>query len=858
MKSNLLKKSMLTVVITLSTASVYYAQSAKDTLSREADIEQVVLTGVADIAKDRKTPVAVSTIKEAQIVEKLGNQEFPEILNSTPSVYATKSGGGFGDSKLNIRGFSQNNIAVMVNGMPVNDMENGSVYWSNWAGLSDVTSAMQVQRGLGSSKLAIASVGGTVNILTRAADKKQGGTVSLSLGNDQYLKSLFAYNTGKSEKGWSSSFLMSRTAGSMYADGTKFEGYNYYFALGYQPNKKHDFQFTITGAPQYHNQRSYASPIANYIKFNPDNDGTPNRKYNSDWGYLNGEEYSARVNYYHKPIMSLNWDWKISDKSVLNTVAYASFGRGAGTNTTGTANGKNLNTFRDATTGLYNFDAVFAANQASNPTKGVLIRNASVNSHNWFGLISSFNHKINENFKFTTGIDARYYHGYHYTVVSDLLGGAGYIDKSNKNNPVNLVTATSQAEPTWNPFGGKTNDINDRISFSNDGEVVWYGAFGQFEYTNDKVSAFIQGSVSNQGFQRIDNFIIDGVTKSKLGEVMNTKTGFKNLIGYNVKGGINYNINEHHNVFGNIGYYEKQPFFNAVYRSNENVVAKDVKNEKIFGLELGYGFRSAAFNANVNLYRTTWDDRYLRRSGLRDIPSGKTFYAEINGLNEVHQGVEVDASYNLNKLLTITGMFSSGDWFYRGNANATLFEDSTNLPFNFPGTSSNETQLYLDKAKVGEAAQMTAALGLSITPINNLKFDTNWRSTSNLYASLDTYNFSVKSTADRGTLELPNYNLFDLGLSYKIFLNNKQYFTIRGNVYNLFDTTYISDSNTSTQIKQLSDFATTTTGGVTTTAQQKYDSYINTPTNFYKGLDSSNQVFFGFGRTWATTLSFNF
>lgn len=165
---------MLTAVITLSTASVYYAQQVQDsTKIKSNDIEQVVLTGVADIAKDRKTPVAVSTIKEAQIVEKLGNQEFPEILNTTPSVYATKGGGGFGDSKLNIRGFNQNNIAVMVNGMPVNDMEGGSVYWSNWAGLSDVTSAMQVQRGLGSSKLAIASVGGTVNILTRAADKNK-------------------------------------------------------------------------------------------------------------------------------------------------------------------------------------------------------------------------------------------------------------------------------------------------------------------------------------------------------------------------------------------------------------------------------------------------------------------------------------------------------------------------------------------------------------------------------------------------------------------------------------------------------------------------------------------------------------
>lgn len=134
----LINKSTLTALITLSTASVYYSQQVKDTLQdgKSRDIETVVIAGVADIAKDRKTPVAVSTIKEAQIQERIGNQELPELLNTTPSVYATKSGGGFGDSKINIRGFAQENIAVMVNGVPVNDMESGAVYWSNWAGLS--------------------------------------------------------------------------------------------------------------------------------------------------------------------------------------------------------------------------------------------------------------------------------------------------------------------------------------------------------------------------------------------------------------------------------------------------------------------------------------------------------------------------------------------------------------------------------------------------------------------------------------------------------------------------------------------------------------------------------------------------
>ncbi|PHO00236.1 TonB-dependent receptor, partial [Rhodobacteraceae bacterium 4F10] len=108
-------------------------------------LSEVVITGLIDIAKDRETPVAVSTIKAAEIQEKLGSQEFPEILNNTPSVYATKSGGGYGDARINIRGFSQENIAVLINGVPVNDMDNSSVHWSNWAGLSDVTTAMQVQ-----------------------------------------------------------------------------------------------------------------------------------------------------------------------------------------------------------------------------------------------------------------------------------------------------------------------------------------------------------------------------------------------------------------------------------------------------------------------------------------------------------------------------------------------------------------------------------------------------------------------------------------------------------------------------------------------------------------------------------------
>lgn len=903
MKSILLKKSMLTVIVSLSTASVYYAQSARDTASREADIEQVVLTGVADIARDRKTPVAVSTIKEAQIIEKLGNQEFPEILNTTPSVYATKGGGGFGDGKTVIRGFSQENIAVMINGVPVNDMETGAVYWSNWSGLSDVTSAMQVQRGLGSSKLAIASVGGTINVLTRAADKKQGAIVSVGVGNDDYHKSLFAYNSGKDEKGWATSFLLSRTAGSMYARGTQFEGYNYYFALGYQPSAKHDLQFTITGAPQWHNQRSTYSPISSYIKYNEDNDGTPDRKYNPDFGVRNGEILSNRVNYYHKPVMSLNWDWKISENSKLNSVAYASFGRGGGTGDLGripTGGPNNATGFASnfvTPQGLIDYDRIFAINGSINPNtaaaSSTLVRRSSINSHNWFGAIISFNHKINDNLNFTIGTDNRYYYGYHYQIISDLYGASGYKDATNQNfytAPGNVYTAaprvitnTFDPKPNFNPFGSKINDREDMVAYNNDGEVLWYGGFGQLEYSNDNLSAFVSGAVSNQGFNRIDNFIIDGVTllngqkagfrtsatnatiiqATAANPALNTETGFKNLVGYNVKGGANYNIDDHHNVFANIGYYSKQPFLNAVYPNNKNFLNPNLTNEKIFGMEVGYGFRSGIFNANLNAYRTSWKDRFQRRGGLNLTyadPTNPTTnisvtnaYANIEGITEIHQGLELEMTANVYKMLTLNGMISIGDYYYEGNASGNLFTETNEQ------IGADAQTLYLDQVKVGGAAQHTVAAGFTFKPTDWVSLDGTYRGVKNLYANLNLLSFLTERSGQNGALELPSYGLVDLGLSFKIKMNNpKQYFTLRGNVYNLLDKTYISESNTNvlSNLTQADFQKAGTAPGTMVDDVAAFTTYQNVPT--YNGVKQTNQVYFGYGRTWSTTLSFNF
>ncbi|MBQ8773633.1 MAG: carboxypeptidase-like regulatory domain-containing protein, partial [Muribaculaceae bacterium] len=254
------------------------------------EIEANVLSDVIvtqSIARTRMTPVAISQVDAATIDTKLGNQEFPEILKTTPGVWVTKDGGGYGDAKINMRGFKSANVAMLINGIPVNDMEWGGVYWSNWAGLSEVTSTMQTQRGLGAAIVSVPSVGGTINLTTRSLDAKKGGSVWYGMGNDGLNNYGVMVSTGLMDNGWAVTVLGSRKWGDGYVQGTWFDAYNYFINVSKRINDAHQLSLTAFGAPQTHNKRSSQDGLSiegwqnvrNYM------DGESPYKYNPTFGY---------------------------------------------------------------------------------------------------------------------------------------------------------------------------------------------------------------------------------------------------------------------------------------------------------------------------------------------------------------------------------------------------------------------------------------------------------------------------------------------------------------------------------------------------------------------------------------------
>ncbi len=724
-------------------------------------ISDIVLTATS-FAIDRKTPVAVSTVKAAVIEDKLGTQEFPEILKSTPGVYATKSGGGFGDGRLNLRGFNSENVAVMINGVPVNDMENGRVYWSNWAGLSDVTSAMQVQRGLGASKVAVPSIGGTINILSKTTDVNKGGSVRATVGTDGYLKYGATLSTGLLDNGFAVTVSAAKTQGDGYVDGTQFVGYNYFINISNQINDAHKLSITSFGAPQRHGQRQNRSLISTYrnsesgIRFNP------------DWGYKNGQVVHVEDNFYHKSQTSLNHEWTISDKSLLSTALYVSWGTGGGGGTAGS----NRGLFNNRIGGFdqpIDLDNIVSINRANGALGSEAILRASRNDHNWYGALSTYKTALTENVDFLAGLDLRSYTGSHFREVTDLLGGDYFLDNSDVNNP-NVAL-----------------NVGDKFAYNNDGNVGWQGFFMQAEYDKEKLAAFISASFSNTSYQRVDYF-------NYLDSDPIQTTDKYNFIGYGTKGGANYNLSDIHNVFVNVGYFEKAPEFGAVFQRFDNEHINDqAENQKIFSTEIGYGLRGEKLAANINLYRTTWKDRTFTR-GLRDA-DGNDFTANILGVNALHQGVEFDFTFKASDKLKFNGMLSVGDWSWDNDITGTkIFDNAQN--------EIATIDLLIKGLKVSDAAQTTAALGMNYKFLEKSSFSIDYNYYDNLYADFDilgsanivfTGDPAVTPTRPSDTWKAPSYGLFDVSLKHGFKIGSLDA-SVTGRLNNVFDTEYVSDA----------------------------------------------------------------
>ena len=758
----------------------------------------VLMDGVeiqADRAIGRETPVAFSNVDRKQLQEQLGSRDIPLSMDVTPNVYATQQGGGSGDARINVRGFNQNNVAIMVNGVPINDMENGWVYWSNWDGIGDAASSIQMQRGLSAVNLATPSVGGTMNIITSPAEQKGGFNYKQEFGTGNFIKSSVFAHTGMIDGKFAFSAGGVRKTGQGVVDKTWTDAWAYYFGAAWNISSNHRLELYAMGAPQRHGQSLYQQNIAAYShdyakdfdypagaleKFPESQSG---RDYNQNWGtvsnkYLGKQEWNGttherynphyineRENFYHKPLVNLNWFAQFGDKLSLFTTFYYSGGKGGGTGTFGSMGWDYSGPSR-----MVDFDATIDRNQNNVDSLGNdlgsrgILRN-SMNNQNTLGLLAKLKWNLTERSTFTFGIDQRNAVIEHYRTVRDLVGGSYFFFDGNQ----------------FESGSAYEKKLGDKIDYNFTNTVLWTGGYVQYEYNYGNVTAYGTGGYTMVKYGYTNHFLKEEGTESEL----TSNSDF--LGGYQIKGGASYRFTETFNAFINAGYVSKVPIFDAVINDRDASVTADPKNEQFISFEGGVTYKSInnKFGISPNLYYTIWKDRTVTESIiLQDGSEGLIF---IQGMAQRHFGLEIEGYFRPTEVVGFVFAGSLNNWQYTTDVKGT-YKD-----YGDPTNEDVEYNYYVNGLKVGDAPQTQFVLGFDVFPLKEWKIQLLGKFYANHYADWDPQTRTDENDKEQ-VWKTPSYAVFDLHTEYNIPTKGDLDMSVFLHIFNLFDELYVQDA----------------------------------------------------------------
>lgn len=737
-----------------------------------------------------QTPVSFTTLERAELQRDLGSRDVPLVLNSVPSVYSTVQGGGAGDARVNVRGFNQRNVAIMINGIPVNDMENGWLYWSNWDGLGEVVNSIQVQRGLSIVTLATPSIGGTMNILTDPARNTRQVLLKQEFGNDGLRKTSLMLSSGLVNGKVAVTVSGVRKTGKGYVDGTWTDMWSYYAAAGWNVNSRHRVDFFAIGAPQRHGQNLFRQNIAaydhEYARDVFEQDGLDEktiadilrqfpergRRWNQNIGAVS-ESYTRDQhngfspvrrknsgyidefeNFFHKPILSLSHFGQLSEKSLLSTTLYYSGGKGGGSSRHG-----DLVLNDEGPSPVPNYDATIQANKKNGLSLGIIR-----NRHNvqWtLGAISKWTHQANSRLKLEAGVDWRTAEIQHFSTVRDLLGGEGY----------------SRTDSEFWGEQGRILKLGDRFDYNDLVTVNWIGGFLQGQYDTGSWNSFAVAGYSSIQYSFENYFKDDGKGNP-------FKTEPSSIGGFQIKGGTSYRLNEIFTMYANLGYVSKVPVFDGVIDAISGSVNPDPQNETFVGIESGLNYQSMdrKLMAKLNLYHTTWNDRTVTRNLVEQ--SGNDELVSIKGLNAQHMGIEGELAWQPVDFVRLDGAYSIGDWRYTDDVSGTYTLDRSNPD------SQQQVSLPLQDVRVGDAPQTQIAYALTAFPSPGLHVKLTGRSYARHFADFDPAGYSDRKSA---VWEAPGYTVVDLQAGYD--MDRGRYgFRFFVHVFNLTDAFYVQDA----------------------------------------------------------------
>ena len=764
----------------------------------------VALGGVEVLAErvDNTSAIPFNEMTKADIDFRLGGRGLPKALSTLPNVFV-ENGGGWDDENVYVRGFDDRYTSYLINGVPMNDMENGNLYFSNWSVLADVASVVQVQRGAGSVNLATPSLGGVVNFMSAPASTEPGVVVKQEVGEYQYSKTAVTVNSGLLMDGKLALMASAsrRTADRLFALGTYSDAWSYYFNASYSINNDNRLEFIALGSPQFHGQNFYNNRISNYshelalemgvaeedlrteygLDWSPRADEleTPytGKRAVASWVPFDGWNnkirsqrsttvLNERNNYFHKPIVQLNWYANLDDSTTMATSFYYSGGEGGGSGSIGSLLWKSDGSGRD-------FDATIARNMSDAQwvdgygyqSRGIL--RGSRNNQYTFGIMSKMEKEMSSTLSMTYGLDLRTAKVEHYREVYDLLGGDFFYDASN---------------PNWTDEQ-KRRTLGDKISYDNTNTVDWLGGYVQANYDDGAgTNAFAMFGATTASYTAQNHFSVD-----------NLKIEADAELGYQVKLGGSRALSDTWQLFGNVSYSAMTPSLDKLiddvnYRLNEGF-----ENEKATWFDVGARFKSlnGQWAGSLNYYYALWSDR--NQSGTSEDLSGVESFFSITGLSELHQGLEYSIAYQPLPVLRIDVRGHESDWRFTDNLSYTY------NAIEGDDTSSETFDLYVKDVMISGAPQSQTVFMVTGF-FNRLKASVEAESSARQYprwgydGNIEDLAFLLGegNTFADDAYETESTTIYNLQLSYGTEIMDKDV-TFNYSIFNATDELYVGD-----------------------------------------------------------------
>jgi len=692
------------------------------------------------------------------------NDNFSSALSAGRDVFVNAAAYNFSTGRFRPRGYFNEDSEIYMNGMPMNDQDDGRVLWTAWSGLNDVVRVQTPVINLAANDYMFGGIGGGTIVDMRASSQRKQKKAVYSFSNRTYAhRAMFTYSSGLTEKGWAVTLAASQRLGNGYIDGTYFQGTSYFASIDKKLNDKHSLNFVIFGTPQVRG-RALATVQEVY-------DLTDNNYFNAVWGYQNGEVRNSREYRINQPVAMIRHDFKISKSTNLTTTIGTQWGTFASTNLDWyQAPDPRADYYRKLPSFVTDPEtkALLSEQYKSNPDKllvdwhGMYAANANrlytvnnvdgIPGNNKTGKLAAYvsiaehfdNEKLslnsiitsvlNKKLILTGGVQALKETVHNYRKLDDLLGADFYINYDKFADQ--LVLANPDAiQNDLNKPNGLVRE-GDIYNYNFDLITSKYSGWTQLVYTGAKFDFYGAVSLTSQSFNR-EGFMRNGKFPDNsygLGEATN-------FLNYGVKGGITYKINGRNYIVANGSYRTRAPFASDALLSNRtrHQVVDNLTSEKILAGEVSYLLRDPEFKGRLTAFYTDFKDQLNNITFYLD--TDQTFgNFTTNGIGKRHIGIEGGFEKKINTRISLNFAGSIGQFIYTTRPIATITYDNSTL--------QTQQTVYYKNYYVTGMPQTAGTVGFSYNSSRYWFFNVNFNYFANHYVEMNPLRRTELAVAD--------------------------------------------------------------------------------------------------------------